>query len=97
MVSPLMGLMAASPSTVSPKSSMRKRVFFGGRPDFNGVAAHAKPSTFKGDVVALILDIDQFQQQRFTLDRLAVGEEDHHAACNRWASRDHKCTKRWPR
>ena len=36
-------------------------------------------AALKGDVVALILHIDEFEQQLFALDDFAFGESDHHA------------------
>ena len=40
-----------------------------GRPDLDGVAADAELAALEGDVVALVLDVDELQEQVVAVDR----------------------------
>jgi hypothetical protein len=53
--------------------------FFGGGPDFDHVPANAKLAPFERDIVALILNIDEFEQYRIAVDDFALAHVDHHA------------------
>ena len=48
-----------------------------GRPDLDHVAAHAELAALERDVVALVLDVDEAQQQFVAVDDLALGQDDH--------------------
>ena len=62
---PVSGLMRLMRSTSSPKNSdahhILIRVY---RPDLDRVAAHAEAVALEGDVVALLLDVDQTADER---------------------------------
>src|ERR1051325_402499 len=45
----------------------RFTLFVGGK-DFNHVASHAKRAAMKVEIVTLILNVDEFPQQRISLD-----------------------------
>ena len=66
-------------------------------PDLDGVAADAELAALEGDVVALVLDVDELQEQLVAVDDLALGEVDHHPLVVGRANRGRRCTTRWRR
>ena len=45
--------------------------------DLHGIAAHAEGAACEGDVVALVLHVNEFAQQRVTIDLLTLLQEQH--------------------
>ena len=45
--------------------------------DLHGIAAHAEGAAREGDVVALVLHVNEFAQQRVTIDLLTLFQEQH--------------------
>ena len=48
-----------------------------GRPDLDGIAAHAELAARRLEVVARVLDVDQLAQHLVAVDGVADAEQDH--------------------
>jgi hypothetical protein len=65
------------------------------RPELHDVPSDAELAALEGDVVAVVLDLDESQEHLVAVDLLADLQLDHHLASSPRATRGRRCSTRW--